>query len=525
MQKSNVSSFEIEDYLYFLNRRKWFIIIPFILLLLISIFVSIFSPRIYLSYATIQLDQPGIINPLVQGIAVTPSDTMPLSSIKVKLVNQAQIEQTIKTLNLDKNIQNNPLELYKLIANIRSNLDVMPMGPNLIQVSFQGENPQMVMQVVQILVNNFIKESVNEQQQDTMGALNFIQGQVEEYRSKMEAAEADLRGFKEKHFLELPTNITNNLQQLSNAQASLLATNLELQQSKMRLDSLQKQIAGHKEIVVSEITKETNPLVVNLRQKIADLEIQLTTLRGQYTDKHPKIIEIKQEIARTKDKLEQESEKTISKEISSINPLYQNLIQQMEETQIKIETLTAMKKDLEQTLHRLELSVGNMPQQEQELARLTRNSSVYNNLYNLYLNKLEEARASRELELQAKTLRYKILDQPRLPIKPIKPKPLKIIFLGCMLGLVTGLGTAMAVQYLDQTFTSVEELQRFTKIPVLGFISPIVTIEELHRKQRYRVIIISICLIILIAVVILLIKFYPILKPMLSFIEEIRTYV
>lgn len=298
MQKSNVSFFQIQDYLYLLNRRKWFIAIPFILLLFLSILVSLFSPRIYLSYATIQVDQPGIINPLVKGIAVTPSEIMPLSSLQVRLLSHANIEQVVKNLHLDKNIQNNPLELEKLIVNIRNNLDVIPMGQYMLQVSFQGENPQTVMQVVDNLVTNFIKGNIQEQQQDTMGALSFIQGQVEEYRGRMESAEAAFRAFKEKHLLELPGNITNNLQQLSNAQTNLVATNLELQQAKMRLDSLQKQMAEHKEIVISEITKETNPLVVSLRQKIAELEIQLTTLRGQYTDKHPKIIEIKDEIAR-----------------------------------------------------------------------------------------------------------------------------------------------------------------------------------------------------------------------------------
>jgi polysaccharide chain length determinant protein (PEP-CTERM system associated) len=515
MQKS-ISSFQIDDYLFFLNRRKWYIIAPIFLLIVISIVVAFLSPRIYQSSATIQVDQPTIINPLVKGIAFTPEEAVPLSSLQVKLLSQTQIEKVIKTLQLDKGFENNPRRSEKLVSDIRLDLEVKPIGQNILQVSFQGRDPQTVFQVIDTLISNFIKNNMQAQQEDTNGALSFFQGQVNDFRVQMENAEAALRAYKEKHLIDLPGNINNNLQQLSTAQTNLLATNLELQQAKLRYESLKKQLAGHKEIVVSETTQEPNPLVMNLRQKIAELEIQLTTLRGQYTDKHPKIIEIRDEIIQTQKKLEQESEKTVSRQVSSINPIYQNLVQQIEEAQIKIETLTAAKRDLEQTVQRLQVSAGNIPLEEQELARLTRNATAYTNLYNLNLNKLAEAQASSKLEAQEKTVRYILLDPPRLPIKPIKPKPIKIIFLGCIMGMLIGLGTGLGMEYVDQTFTTVEELQRFTKIPVLGFISPIITEQELRRKKWKRAISISGIVILIIILIVLLIKYYPILKPMLG---------
>jgi uncharacterized protein involved in exopolysaccharide biosynthesis len=77
------------------------------------------------------------------------------------------------------------------------------------------------------------------------------------------------------------------------------------------------------------------------------------------------------------------------------------------------------------------------------------------------------------LEQRWKGDRFRILDPAHLPEKPDSPRPLPILALGMVLGLLAGLGAAAAREAFDGTVKDAEQLAKLVPCPVVGQLSPL----------------------------------------------------
>ena len=150
-----------------------------------------------------------------------------------------------------------------------------------------------------------------------------------------------------------------------------------------------------------------------------------------------------------------------------------------------------------------------IPKQEQELARLTRNRQVNEEIYAMLLERLETARISKQLESSENKTKFKIVEPARLPLKPESPNKLKVNLLGLVLGGILGVGSIYFVEYTDHSFKNAEDLKSVFNLPVLGSISKIVTEQDLKRKKagtKCMLILISIAIPLLIILTVGVIK-------------------
>jgi hypothetical protein len=64
---------------------------------------------------------------------------------------------------------------------------------------------------------------------------------------------------------------------------------------------------------------------------------------------------------------------------------------------------------------------------------------------------------------------------------------MKIIILGLVLGLLVGAALIGLVEYLDQTFKSIDDTREYLGIPALGVIPAIYTPRDHRRKLLFRI--------------------------------------
>lgn len=84
-----------------------------------------------------------------------------------------------------------------------------------------------------------------------------------------------------------------------------------------------------------------------------------------------------------------------------------------------------------------------------------------------------------------------IVDSPDVPANPVSPKPLRDLGLAAVLGLLLGLGLALARETLDTTIKSPQDLTEVTGSAILGTVlydpkalkSPLITDLELHAPR------------------------------------------
>lgn len=128
-------------------------------------------------------------------------------------------------------------------------------------------------------------------------------------------------------------------------------------------------------------------------------------------------------------------------------------------------------------------------------------------IYNMLLQKLETAKITQRLETSKEGTRYTILDPPRMPLKPIKPKKLLVVFMGLFLGAACGIGLIFAREFMDQSFLDIEDAKHTLELPVLGAISRITTKDEIARERHKKLTLINTGLVSGIAAIIITLLF------------------
>lgn len=194
------------------------------------------------------------------------------------------------------------------------------------------------------------------------------------------------------------------------------------------------------------------PLATRINDDLAQLQAELTGMLVDCTEEHPRVKELRRRIASLKEK--------------------------------RLQQIKEAARNMEAEDYSDYISIADsIPKQEQELARLTRDRQVNEELYAMLLERLETARISKQLESSESKTKFKIVEPARLPLKPTKPNKLKVDFLGLVLGGMVGFGSIYLVEYTDHSFKRAEDLKGAFHLPVLGSISKIITEQDIKKGK------------------------------------------
>ena len=209
---------------------------------------------------------------------------------------------------------------------------------------------------------------------------------------------------------------------------------------------------------------EMHPLVKELRQKMAAAENELSSGEYQVTAS-PQPIASPVQAA-----LKKEIDKLISQDEQVGDPL----------------TSVAYASSAGEEKYDPNASIYRMMLMERVDTALARDIRVNENIYNMLLQKLETAKITQRLEASKEGTRYTIIDPPLLPLKPVKPNKVLVIFFGIFAGSFTGAGLVFGKEFMDHSFLDIEEAKQQLELPVLGAISRLVTQEEIDKENYLR---------------------------------------
>lgn len=180
------------EYLKIFFRRKWFFIVPAFAGLILGIVASFLIPPSYESYTIILVEEEKIINPLIQGLAISTTAAQRMDSIKEQLLGWNSLVELTKKLNLAKNVQSQ-LQYENLILNLRRNIIVKMQAPNIIRISYFGKDAEETQLITKSMTNILVDENMRTQTKEADVAISFITEQLEVYKRKIKEAEvADL---------------------------------------------------------------------------------------------------------------------------------------------------------------------------------------------------------------------------------------------------------------------------------------------------------------------------------------------
>lgn len=354
-------------------------------------------------------------------------------------------------------------------------------GANLIKISVESPDPQLARDLANGLAEEFIRQNELFNRTQARGAREFIAEQLEIVSAELASAEEALKNYKQEHMVFAPEEevkaILNQLTQLESLRAVAIVGQQEVA---ARLAEINKQLAGVDSRIIASTTITNDPLIQELKAKLTALEIELSGAREKYTDKHPTVLSLIAQIEEVKARMKREAERVVSTETEALNPVYQELYQQAGQLMVEALAMEVRLDTLAKLIAEQEQQFVQLPEKELQLANLVRNAKVSEQIYIMLRQKYEEVRITEAME----SANVRVVDAALEPLEPIRPRKMLNVAIAAVLGLFVGVGLAFAIEFMDTTVKTAEEVEQLLELPVLGQI-PSYLPEDLPKSQRY----------------------------------------
>ena len=229
------------------------------------------------------------------------------------------------------------------------------------------------------------------------------------------------------------------------------------------------------------------------QSEISAMEEQLNNLLIDSTEKHPMVIELRKKIANARTELERGVYNLNTSSIAGSDTELEELRKELKD--MKQELATSGLDASDGGANRAKFSEATneklykllLLERVDKVTAKAKDAGVNQRLYNTLLERLETAKITQSLEASKEGTRYTILDPARLPLRPIKPNKLLVLFMGIFLGTCAGTGLVFSAELLDHSFLGVDEAKAFLDLPILGSISKIITQRDLKAQRLRRI--------------------------------------
>ncbi len=389
-QEEQEKEIHLKDYWAVFKRRRWLILAVFFTVVsLNAVYLSV-APRRYEATAVVSIP----LSSTGSGLAAALGNFLPIGSnsdveTQIEIIKGRNIaEKVIGELGLHKKVKNQGQDPRRIVLELQKSLEVKQRGrTNLIDITATGYSPEEAMHIADRVATEYVQIS------DTSGK-KIWSNLIEQMEKELAKAESDLEKSKLLlHEYEAEEGITP-------AFGPLLIGSGQVTGSPYVASDIPQAVAG-------------------LRASIIEMEIQLESLRRSFSEGDPKVISLKNQIAESKRKLQQEEKEALEK-----------YNKQFGLTSIASEVLFNQQ------------------------------------LYGLLVAKQEELKAQYIMQHRPPEL----IENAMEPLYPSSPKRKLTLILGAALGMFLGLSLALLREYVSKSMHTAEDVSRSVDLPVLGII-------------------------------------------------------
>ncbi len=459
---------DIKKCLEIADRRKWFFIIPFILVIIGSFILYRSVPKIYKATTLILVEPQKVPTSYVKP-TVTDNIQNQLRTITEQIMSRTYLEKVIKELNLYPELKKK-YSLETVIENMRLWIEVDVRKGRVFSVSFEDKDPVVAMKVANRLASMFIEENLKIREQQAEGTLVFLKKELDRVRRVLKQQEKEISEFRAQNLGVLPEQLDANLRTLDRLQLQLQNLNESLQIAFQSRAQLQSQLSQMKSLYAgsSPLVELNNGVGLNLENnQLNALKDRLASLRLRYTDKHPEVVRVKKAIAELEASLKEKGTSSTKSSSPGGDPWLTQVKSQLIQINAEIRKLKKDKRTVLGQIKDYQKRVEITPRVEQQLKELSRGYNVTKKQYQSLLDKILQAELAANMERRQKGEQFKILDPAQLPERPYKPNFMVFLILGLIFALALGFGSAFLAEYLDRRFYRPEDLENFSNLPVL----------------------------------------------------------
>ena len=449
-------------------------------------------PDIYEARAQVFVDADSRLADVMGEVGVSLGVGSSLFVVRQAMLGRPQLERVARETDLDLRART-PDEKDNLILELGEKIGVgsgrTAESRNLYTITFTDRERDTAVAVVQTLLDTFVEDVLKLKEQGTEDVTDYLEDQLAHYSGLLSDAELKLANFKKEYVGLLPGESGGIFDRLQAEMDSLKELRSELQIEVDRRDELRRQLQSESPYA-PEGSEEAGgaPMPGSPTQMtISDLETRRADLLLTYTERHPDVIAINEQLEQLYKKREADREAMaaagngIEGVANSTSPVYQSVQIALNESGVRIAGFLSQISQREGGVRQFNSQVNTIPEVEAKYAELTRDYSQYQSLYNELLMRKERERMG-TVDDDRDVVSFNIIDPPAASVDPVAPKRVLMLVAVLILGLGVGGTIAFLLHQLHPVFHDAKVLSDVTGRPVLGVVS--MTWLERHRVGR-----------------------------------------
>ena len=460
------------DYVSVLRRRMWWFIVPVVIAIFAAVALVMWLPREYKTTATLGVSLPSMSPELLkQNMKVSTEERM--RTITQLIYSPSVLERVAKEEGLDKE-----MPLRQAVAQARSRIVIEPIIPESNQqvgmdqfnLAYKASTADTAQRMTNKVADIFVQESSRKREVRAEETSAFLGKQLQASQERLSLLEGQLRTAKEAFMGALPEQTSANVAMVTGLQQQLETTGNAVRGEQDRLSIVERQIAALKAGAANEVSVPgTLSTASPAALRAVTLERELEVARGNYTDKHPEIQRLKDELAAARAAVEAEQKRPESERVATlrVDPTYRSLLADAERARMRIRELQRQESVIRSQIGMYRARVDSAPRVEQQLATLTREYEIERGQYSDLMNRKRSAEIAENLERSRGSEQFMVLKSAGLPTTPDSPKPPRVLTVTILLGLVLGAALALGREYLDRAVYDARALNDLD-LPVLG---------------------------------------------------------
>ena len=473
----DTSTLSIYDYIEIALRHKWLIIIPILIIIPLSVALSYVLPKAYKAETTILVIPQNIPDSFVRStVTMNPSEY--LNVVSQEILSRTRLEQVIQRISpelLDK------LPIDSLIATMRKNIEIdvhrrRDRGVSSFAITYIDKDPYVAAEATNLMAALFIEENLKSRENQAKKTTEFLVKELNKLKAELEEQETIISEFKQRNLGSLPEQRDSNLRMLDQLILQRQRISDELNEAENRKLLLQQSVQSDVLLPPSSENEQALPSG-SIQARINITKRKITELLNKYTAQHPDVIAAQVELQKL---LNQANNTQTGNQLESLPSVTSELDQQLFALNLEIITLKKEDSLIKSKIADYQSRVEKAPQLEQQLFSISRNYENTKQAYDELLIKRMDAEQAEKLELNQQGEQFKVLDAAKVPKEPFKPNKARILLLGIMLALAVGGGLVFLVEFFDESFHNVKDLETYLGLPVIVAI-PLVSGEQQEK--------------------------------------------
>ncbi len=339
--------------------------------------------------------------------------------------------------------------LLPLAKKVQAGLKVEPVKDSrMVNISYEYDDPNLAAAIANGIASAYVEQVLDIKMGTAKHAVEWMSKKIDEQKKLLEESQRALQEYmKDKDIVELESKEAITPQKVQNLSSQLVMAESKRKEAEALYNQV-KDLTNNLSGALTVPAVAGDPVMQSLRTEEIKREKDLMEMSKKYGEKHPLMIQLREEIRALRDKMSSESKRIIT----SIKNDY--------------ELAKAKEAGLRSSLAQGKGEAMALSEKSIEYGVLKRDVESNQQIYDALLKRIKETTLIEEV----KSFNIYIVDKAEVPKSPVKPRRFLNILLSVVVGLFGGVGIAFFLEYVDNTFKKPEDVEERLSLPLLGVI-------------------------------------------------------